>query len=507
MGARSDNTMKNWPLQRQRQPQRRAAAVIALVGLLGGCSFDGLLLTEMTRSGHPQMPDPAPQTLTGAVAEGGGAALSILSGEGKPMAGASATADSAGKFGLQLDGATSLNNALLQARIGRRQWLALLPELPAQPTVLAPPRSFALAELSPGVLQMDATGTTLALLMAGKLKRLGQNLSGASSSALVETAIGAHQQLLAGEPALVAFAQIVARIHGQASAQQGAETQVPYVLSGAPSLLNLAFLQAQPVDVDGDGAADLTTAAFDAALDAATDAFAFKACYVPDKIRVVIQTRLLDNPKNGNCESFLPYQWTSKAAEKRVFITGGIHKDTLRCTAVGQTQCLTQEQVDAGNAALGNWKPNVVAMYDDGTHGDGSAGDGIWTAAVDMPYLEPNLGATPVRIAYKFTYGQPAQGWTDSEEFPGNQRILELVDVSGDHVITRFDLFGDETSNKDKKNGLFAGCDGQMKWLEQTAEGCPSDTRERKVDIDGDCVIDSWPPASSVGPLAIPCAK
>ncbi len=498
------------PAREIRPLYRRAngtAGAVALLCMVSACNLDGLILTESTRVGHKQLPDPAPQTVTGAVVNGSGAAISVLSGEGKPLGGLAAVAQDGGKFQLQIDGTTALNNVVLQARLGRRQWLALVPELPAQPSVLAPPRTFALADLSPGVLQMEPTGTVLTLLLAGKLQRMGQSLGSASSSALVDTAIAVHQQLLAGDPALVGFAQVVARLHAQAKPEQGTEQEVPFTVATGGSLLRMAFLQAQAVDVDGDNAADLTTAAFDAALAAATDAFQFKACYVPNKIRVVLQTRLLDNPKNANCESFLPYQWTDKKAEKRVFITGGIHKDTLRCTAAGQTGCLTQDQIDAGSAALGNWKPNVVPLFDDGSHGDGTAGDGVWTAALDLPYLEPLAGVTPVRIAYKYTYGQPSQGWTDSEEFPGNQRILELVDVSGDHVITRFDLFADETSNKDKKNGLFSGCDGQMKWLDQTATDCPSDTRERKVDIDGDCVIDGWPPASSVGPLSVPCKK
>ena len=511
-GATSATTAARCPtfhprLQRPGAVCRSIAIALGVALTMGACTLDGLLLTEVTRTGHKQLPDPAPQTVVGAVVGGKGAAISVLSGEGKPLAGMAATAEENGKFQLQIDGTTSLNNVVFQARLGRRQWLALVPELPAQPSVLAPPRTFALADLSPGVLQMDPTGTVLTLLLAGKLQKMGQSLGSASASALVDTAVAVHKQLLAGEPKLLAFAQVVARLHVQAKQDQGSEQEVPFTVATSGSLLRLAFLQAQAVDVDEDGAPDLTTASFDAALAAALEVFQFKACYVPNKIRVVLQTRLLDSPKNGNCESFLPYQWTDKRAEKRVFVTGGIHKDTLRCTGPAQSGCLSQEQIDGANASLGNWKPNIIPLFDDGTHGDGTAGDGVWTAALELPYLEPAPGAIPVRIAYKYTYGQPSQGWTDSEEFPGNQRILELVDVSGDHVITRFDLFGDETSNKDKKNGLFSGCDGQMKWLDQTAADCPSDTRERKVDLDGDCVIDGWPPASSVGPLSIPCKK
>ncbi|MFZ4580990.1 MAG: hypothetical protein ACOYOB_21610, partial [Myxococcota bacterium] len=113
-----------------------------------------------------------------------------------------------------------------------------------------------------------------------------------------------------------------------------------------------------------------------------------------------------------------------------------------------------------------------------------------------------------VRIAYKFTYGSQGQTWTGSEEFPGNQRVLELKDVNGDGLVTRFDLFADETTNKDKSNDLASikgGC-GQMKWQVDTADTCASDTIERKVDLDGDCVIDGWPGVSA-SPLTITCPE
>jgi MazG family protein len=55
-----------------------------------------------------------------------------------------------------------------------------------------------------------------------------------------------------------------------------------------------------------------------------------------------------------------------------------------------------------------------------------------------------------VRLAYKYTFGLEGQGWTDSEEWPGNQRLLELEDLTGDHRVTRWDLFGDEAAKSDE---------------------------------------------------------
>lgn len=491
------------------RPRRWARYLaVASVAILCSCGLDGLVLTELTRGDNAPMPPPAPQTLQGKVAQGAKALISVRTSTGEALAGLAATVADDENFKLTLDGGSGLTNQFVQARQGRRQWLALVPELPRQPSVLAPPRSFDLADLSPGAVQMDATTTAMALLGLGKVRASNLQMASVSSAALTDTLIEVHQKLLGGDPALLAFVQVVANIDAQA-ALTGAENEVPYDLSASGSYLRAAFLQANPTDQDGDGQADATTAVFDAALAAALGSFQFHACYQPGRIKVVIQTRLQEGALDRNCTPIDPYLWTKKAPSKQVFVTGGIHKDTLRCEAAPAPTCLTDAQIDAGNAVLGNWSPNAMRMYDDGSHGDAKSGDGTYTIAVDMPYIEPVQGVMPVRIAYKFTYGLPAQGWTDAEEFPGNQRILELVDVDGDHIITRFDFFADETSNKDKKNGLFAsagGC-GEMTWPQVSPADCVSDARERKMDLDGDCKIDGFASPGPVTPLSVPCPK
>jgi hypothetical protein len=110
-------------------------------------------------------------------------------------------------------------------------------------------------------------------------------------------------------------------------------------------------------------------------------------------------------------------------------------------------------------------------------------------------------------MAYKFTWGSEGKGWGGTEEFPGNQRILELNDVNGDGLVVRFDHFADEASNKDKSNGLppnLGGC-GELKWPGQVREGCITDVLERQVDLDGDCQVDGWPSSGTTAPLAVPC--
>jgi hypothetical protein len=167
--------------------------------------------------------------------------------------------------------------------------------------------------------------------------------------------------------------------------------------------------------------------------------------------------------------------------------------------------------VDEASQLLGNWVPNLVVMHDDGTHGDTEAGDGLWTLALEFPWFETTAEQSAVRIGYKYTYGNPGQGWTSTEEWPGNKRVLALRDVNGDRVITRQDLFGDETTNKDKANLLSpakGGC-GTVIFPNETPqkEGCTNDSVESLVDTDSDCVLDQWPLPGVSGPITIECEK
>ena len=113
-----------------------------------------------------------------------------------------------------------------------------------------------------------------------------------------------------------------------------------------------------------------------------------------------------------------PFKWASNDAGKKVFFAGGLHEDTPVCDDDRTTHCLTSEQVDEAHARLGSWVPNQIAMVDDGTHGDAMAGDGIWSFVVELPYIdvETSPDGAGVRIGYKYTFGLPGQGWTDSQE-------------------------------------------------------------------------------------------
>ncbi|MBI4428815.1 MAG: hypothetical protein HY562_06820 [Ignavibacteriales bacterium] len=81
---------------------------------------------------------------------------------------------------------------------------------------------------------------------------------------------------------------------------------------------------------------------------------------------------------------------------------------------------------------LGNWTPNKVKMFDDGTHGDEKAGDGIWTLEVHLPET--------TEIEYKFTNSGAEGSWSPGEEFPAANRKMKIDKKAGEvqHVFGRF---------------------------------------------------------------------
>ncbi len=82
---------------------------------------------------------------------------------------------------------------------------------------------------------------------------------------------------------------------------------------------------------------------------------------------------------------------------------------------------------------LGNWIPNKVRLYDDGTHGDKVAGDNIWTIELALP-----MGA---EIEYKFTNSGAEGNWNPGEEFPGINRKIQVERTEAGKMLL-LDVFG-----------------------------------------------------------------
>jgi hypothetical protein len=144
-----------------------------------------------------------------------------------------------------------------------------------------------------------------------------------------------------------------------------------------------------------------------------------------------------------------------------------------------------------------------MAMYDDGTNGDEVAGDNIWTISFVIPKADEQTNV--FRIGYKFTWGTRGAVWTGSEEWPGNSRILEVVDVNHDGFVYRHETWGDEASNKDASN-LNPKSGGTITWTTDL-HGCGPEARENTYDFNT-CGCDSaiaTPPG--IGPIKVACTQ
>jgi alpha-amylase/alpha-mannosidase (GH57 family) len=116
--------------------------------------------------------------------------------------------------------------------------------------------------------------------------------------------------------------------------------------------------------------------------------------------------------------------------------TMGRSKTQLRtvlfvCDARGEE--VPQRICIAGNLeGLGMWRPNLIAMRDDGREGDETAGDGLWTLRIDVP--------VGTEIQYKYTNSGNAGSWKPGEEFPVRHRTVAVSAGSSPMVIK--DIFG-----------------------------------------------------------------
>jgi alpha-amylase/alpha-mannosidase (GH57 family) len=82
---------------------------------------------------------------------------------------------------------------------------------------------------------------------------------------------------------------------------------------------------------------------------------------------------------------------------------------------------------------LAEWTPNVVMMYDDSTHGDEVAGDGIWSLQLEVP--------VGVELQYKYTNSGKKGEWVPGEEFSSRNRNLKIPRKEPATVIVK-DIFG-----------------------------------------------------------------
>ena len=82
---------------------------------------------------------------------------------------------------------------------------------------------------------------------------------------------------------------------------------------------------------------------------------------------------------------------------------------------------------------LGQWTPNKVPLFDDGTHGDEKAGDGLWSISFQWP--------AGTRVKYKYTNSGTMGAWIPGEEFPVADRTIDVRDDGTGRMVIR-DTFG-----------------------------------------------------------------
>jgi hypothetical protein len=242
---------------------------------------------------------------------------------------------------------------------------------------------------------------------------------------LASTPIGTVAEVLetarSDDPAVTAFRDLVAELLAAVDPSTG---------EGAFETDGFNAKDAALAAIGSDGATYSTL------LEAAVDASLVPVVCDPSRALVMFTVDVSGLAKDGNGATQFIRQPTK---EGKVFL--GITLDP------------TSPVPDSAAALAPRLTPNDLAteMFDDGTNGDEVAADGVFTLTLPLP--------RGMRVLYKYTNGSAGEGFTGTEEWPGNARILIVDDVltssvSGapDCVVVRRDSFGDEASNKNFVN-------------------------------------------------------
>jgi len=468
----------------------RTKVALALTAGLVGCGLEGAF-----GNGFHKPYDRPASAMTGAAAFPGadGSAITVLDGEGldlgaEPEPKVFLTTAGGGRYQVKL--ASSRYSMLrVQSRSGDMALRALVPEV-GEETVI-------------DHVDLDARNMAETLIVEARISKDRGTMAFRSltPAAYVGDGVDTGTRTLIRKAFDVAgpaqdLLRMVERV--MARADPGVSTSTPAFFavpevettwSVSTSPLDSGWLQRNAVDYTGDGTADRTTDAFDAALVAAAKLYDPSGCLDPGHLRLVFTVDFNDGALNGNCSSFNKGKWFVAKPGKTMYFVGWVHKES-------------EVQDPAVAAMMGNAAPNNVQMYEDGTNGDEVAGDGIYTVAFVVPYDPGKV----LRVGYKYTWGLRGQVWTGSEEWPGNSRILEVVDVNGDGYVYRRDVFGDEATNKDKSN-LNPASGGTLAW-DEALHACGPEAREQRFTLHNACQCGTeWFQPKAIGQVRIACTE
>ncbi|MFH1529848.1 MAG: choice-of-anchor X domain-containing protein [Pseudomonadota bacterium] len=473
--------------------------VIGCVALLAGCGLEAPIFGAATDKGPDWVPDaPKPYKVKGQVYGLPGAAISYSTPGGTLLDQFGASADGDGLFQSEFPGSTEYRNLVVKAAAqpGSAVILGLALRIPRNPDIYYDQvASYHLGGMSAAAWSVAApvaalpvfanlddrsTTLTLALLTRAAVQEIG--LTSVSIPSINQALQILADQYYGTDTAVHDAGRMISRLLAAAAANRQAPDLFLFPAEG--SFLNPAFLEAVAVDYSGDGHPDGDTAAFDATLAAAAAAVTLSACEGTGRIKVVFMADMRPGSLDRNCNTINRFKVAKDEPGRRMYITGGMFTNppaaaTPACSGGVDDHCLSPEEWAEVNDMFGSWIPNQVPMRDDGEGGDAVADDGVWTIVLEVPFIpvESSPEGKGVRIGYKYTWGTAGAGWGGTEEWSGNNRILEITDRNGDGIIVRYDFFSDETSNKNVAN-LFKGpCNGTAPW----PEAAPPGLRDRRL--------------------------
>lgn len=459
---------------------------IASLAVFAGCGLEHLF-SNVTQEPHPR---PA-SVIRGSYAVSGAALdqLSVIDGDGNAVAPFEASFE-AGAFELRLP---SSGYAFLRvgARKANLELRALVPLLGEESEV--------------GGVDLVAANLTETLIVEAAVSNAGKRLKQLTPAAPAYLGNGvdtgtrtrirkalAHPDPNTTKELMQWIQRILPRYNPNSGVLDPEFFRVPEydaLWNVVTSALSASWIASAGLDYDGDGLDDTTSAKFDAKLAAVADLYEPGGCDDPlnPAIRVLFTSDFNQGAFDGNGVVVNRFKWAVDKPGKQIFFVGWIHADS-------------PSQDPVVNLLLGAGVPNTKPMYDDGTNGDEVANDGIWTIVFDVP--------RGIRVGYKYTWGTRGAPWTGSEEWPGNSRLLEVVDVSvpADKLVYRRDVFGDEATNKDKANLNDRQPGGTITWTTDY-HACGPEVHEQKFTLhDASTCGATWWMPESVGPLTVACA-
>jgi hypothetical protein len=452
---------------------------MALV-LVAGCGLESVFVN----AGHDQYARPA-STITGTLPMGVTLSqLTVIDGAGKTVM-PFATSATGSSYELQLPSQT-WSMLRVRADSGNVELRAIVP---------------AIAELDTATnVDLDARNMTETLIVEARLSADGSSLAQVTPSAYLGTRMlirAALDQPGPTQDLLHMVESFLTKYDPNASVGSPDffnEPVLDTMFAVKTSPIDKSVLQRNPFDYVGDGKIRHDSADFDAKLAAVAQLYRPAGCPDPDHIKLVFAVDFNSTIKNGNCGAINRFTWAVDKPGKSMFFVGWIY------TSAG-LQPSDINDPDLAKA-MGSSTPNTIPMYDDGTNGDETAGDNVWTVSFNAPRSSPGH---VLRVGYKYTWGTPGAVWSGSEEWPGNSRILEVVDDNSDDFVYRHDTFGDEATNKDKVNLNLKGS-GSIDWTTDL-HGCGTpESHENKWD-NNSCSCTSVITPKWIGPLTVTCTQ